>query len=126
MCIANTYALQYLPYIYTFIIYYEYTHVHTRTYLPYTYYLNRTPHYSLVFQFIAIYFARFSLVGFQKQLIVSNTTFNAYVIANEPEISKNYENIDMRRSIILKDGVKEYWGFYLLKGSSFDVSACVR
>lgn len=62
----------------------------------------------------------------QKQLIMSNTTFNAYVIANEPQISKNYENVEMRRSMVLKDGVKEYWGFYLLKGSSFKVSACVR
>ncbi|XP_065215348.1 uncharacterized protein LOC135842011 isoform X2 [Planococcus citri] len=62
----------------------------------------------------------------QSQLIQANTTFNAYVVSKEPEISDEIEKINMRRYLVLKDGSKEYWGFYLLKGSTFEVSSCVR
>ena len=62
----------------------------------------------------------------QKQLIKANTTYNAYVIADEPQISRKYEKVDMTRKMLLKDGAKEYWGFYLLRGSTFTISSCVR
>lgn len=32
----------------------------------------------------------------------------------------------MTRHLVLEDDMKEYWGFYLLRGSSVTVSACVR
>lgn len=47
-------------------------------------------------------------------------------MANEPQIIRKAEDIYMRRPMVLKDGAKEYWGFYLLKGSSFTISSCVR
>lgn len=70
--------------------------------------------------------SKISTTWCQQQLIHANTTFNAYVVAKEPEISDKMEKINMRRYLVLKDGSKEYWGFYLLKGSTFEVSSCVR
>ena len=32
----------------------------------------------------------------------------------------------MNRNMILQDDIKEYWGFYLLKGSTVNLSVCSR
>ena len=32
----------------------------------------------------------------------------------------------MDRTMMLKDDIKEYWGFYLLKGSTVKLSVCAR
>lgn len=63
----------------------------------------------------------------QKQIIrVNNTTFNAFVLPHVPNVSKDRTVVGMVRELVLSDDMKEYWGFYLLKGSTVTVSTCVR
>ncbi|EEB10391.1 conserved hypothetical protein [Pediculus humanus corporis] len=69
---------------------------------------------------------RISTTWCQKQLVKSNATFNAYLLPNEPQMKKKPIRVSMIRHLNLQDDMKEYWGFYLLKGSSFTVSTCCR
>ncbi|KAJ8708248.1 hypothetical protein PYW07_010373 [Mythimna separata] len=62
----------------------------------------------------------------QTQVVRSNTTFNAFVVPGQPELTEDLVPVSMTRELELEDDMKEYWGFYLLKGSSVTVSACVR
>ncbi|XP_063373642.1 uncharacterized protein LOC134661462 [Cydia amplana] len=62
----------------------------------------------------------------QRQVVKSNTTFNAFVMPGPPEISEELVPVSMTRELELEDDMKEYWGFYLLKGSTVTVSACVN
>ncbi|CAH1641874.1 unnamed protein product [Spodoptera littoralis] len=61
----------------------------------------------------------------QRQVVRSNTTFNAFVVPGPPELTDELVPVSMTRELELDDDMKEYWGFYLLKGSSVTVSACV-
>lgn len=46
---------------------------------------------------------------------------------NTPQMEKEHEFVSMTRDLNnLEDDMKEYWGFYLLKGSVITVSACAR
>jgi len=47
-------------------------------------------------------------------------------MSNEPVVEKEAIPVSMTRHLIMEDDMKEYWGFYLLRGSSVTVSACVR
>lgn len=69
---------------------------------------------------------RVSTIWCQSQVIKVNTTFNAYLMSNEPVVEKEAIPISMTRHLVMEDDMKEYWGFYLLHGSSVTVSACVR
>ncbi|KAJ0171960.1 hypothetical protein K1T71_012723 [Dendrolimus kikuchii] len=62
----------------------------------------------------------------QRQVVKSNATFNAFVVPGPPELTEDLVPVSMTRELELEDDMKEYWGFYLLKGSSVTVSACVR
>ncbi|RZC41103.1 uncharacterized protein BDFB_009939, partial [Asbolus verrucosus] len=62
----------------------------------------------------------------QRQLVKVNTTFNAFLLENSPSLSSHLKPLTMVRHLILEDDTKEYWGFYLLQGSSVTVSTCVR
>ncbi|XP_044006148.1 uncharacterized protein LOC122851157 [Aphidius gifuensis] len=62
----------------------------------------------------------------QRQIVKVNTTFNAYLINGNPQMKIQPTILSMTRHLILKDDMKEYWGFYLLSGSSVTVSTCVR
>ncbi|XP_061705572.1 uncharacterized protein LOC133516585 isoform X1 [Cydia pomonella] len=62
----------------------------------------------------------------QRQVVKSNTTFNAFVMPGPPELSEELVPVSMTRELELEDDMKEYWGFYLLKGSTVTVSACVN
>lgn len=62
----------------------------------------------------------------QGQVVKSNTTFNAFVVADSPGMSQQLVPVSMTRTLELDDDMKEYWGFYLLQGSTVTVSACVR
>ncbi|XP_043475237.1 uncharacterized protein LOC122506891 isoform X2 [Leptopilina heterotoma] len=62
----------------------------------------------------------------QRQVVRVNTTFNAYLMSNEPNIKGDLVPVSMTRHLVLEDDMKEYWGFYLLRGSSVTVSTCVR
>ncbi|XP_011703824.1 PREDICTED: uncharacterized protein LOC105459459 isoform X2 [Wasmannia auropunctata] len=67
-----------------------------------------------------------STVWCQSQVIKVNATFNAYLMSNEPVVEKEAVPVSMTRQLVMEDDMKEYWGFYLLHGSSVTVSACVR
>uniref|UniRef100_A0A0C9RP70 NAB6_0 protein n=1 Tax=Fopius arisanus TaxID=64838 RepID=A0A0C9RP70_9HYME len=62
----------------------------------------------------------------QRQVVKVNTTFNAYLINGDPQMKVETTPVSMTRHLVLEDDMKEYWGFYLLKGSSVTVSTCVR
>uniref|UniRef100_A0A8D8TT01 E3 ubiquitin-protein ligase APD1-4 middle domain-containing protein n=1 Tax=Cacopsylla melanoneura TaxID=428564 RepID=A0A8D8TT01_9HEMI len=62
----------------------------------------------------------------QKQIIRANTTFNAYLLSAHPDTQPDPVHISMTRKLVLSNDMKEYWGFYLLKGSIVTVSSCVR
>ncbi|XP_026667108.1 uncharacterized protein LOC108622199 [Ceratina calcarata] len=70
--------------------------------------------------------ARVSTTWCQSQLIKVNTTFNAYLMNDEPKVDSEVLPVSMTRHLVLEDDMKEYWGFYLLRGSSVTVSTCVR
>lgn len=55
-----------------------------------------------------------------------NTTFNAFLVPQVPKVSEELKPLSMVRHLMLEDDMKEYWGFYLLKGSTVTVSTCVR
>lgn len=55
-----------------------------------------------------------------------NTTFNAFLLSETPSMSHELKPLSMVRHLELEDDMKEYWGFYLLRGSSVTVSTCVR
>ncbi|XP_067205465.1 uncharacterized protein [Linepithema humile] len=70
--------------------------------------------------------AKISTTWCQSQLVKVNTTFNAYLMSNEPVVKKETMPVSMTRHLVMEDDMKEYWGFYLLSGSSVTVSTCVR
>ncbi|XP_049881256.1 uncharacterized protein LOC126377520 isoform X2 [Pectinophora gossypiella] len=62
----------------------------------------------------------------QRQVVRSNATFNAFVVPSQPSLTDQLVPVSMTRQLELEDDMKEYWGFYLLRGSAVTVSACVR
>ena len=70
--------------------------------------------------------AKVSTTWCQRQVIKVNATFNAYLMNDEPKVKSEVFPVSMTRHLILEDDMKEYWGFYLLRGSTVTVSTCVR
>nr|CAI5851290.1 unnamed protein product [Callosobruchus analis] len=62
----------------------------------------------------------------QRQRVQANTTFNAFLLPSTPKLAQEKKTLSMVRELVLEDDTKEYWGFYLLKGTSVTVSTCVR
>ncbi|KAB7493775.1 hypothetical protein Anas_00128, partial [Armadillidium nasatum] len=60
------------------------------------------------------------------QRVYMNGSFNAYLLPESPHVSENYSVHSMLQHITLKNDVKEYWGFYLLKGSLVTINLCSR
>ncbi|KRT83609.1 hypothetical protein AMK59_4208 [Oryctes borbonicus] len=69
---------------------------------------------------------RVSTMWCQRQLIKANATFNAFLLPKMPQLEPGTKPLTMVRHLILEDDTKEYWGFYLLKGSTVTISTCVR
>ncbi|KAG5874028.1 hypothetical protein JTB14_032004 [Gonioctena quinquepunctata] len=69
--------------------------------------------------------SKMSTTWCQRQLVKVNATFNAFLLSNNPQISKTKKPLSMVRELDLEDDTKEYWGFYLLKGTAVTVSTCV-
>ncbi|XP_031785741.1 uncharacterized protein LOC100116714 [Nasonia vitripennis] len=69
---------------------------------------------------------RISTTWCQRQVVKANATFNAYLMNGAPKIQGKATPVTMTRHLVLEDDMKEYWGFYLLRGSSVTVSTCVR
>ena len=62
----------------------------------------------------------------KSQQIQMNTSFDAYLMADRPTITPKAQTLTMTRHFELDDDLKEFWGFYLLKGSEVTVSTCAR
>lgn len=62
----------------------------------------------------------------QGNVIHSNISFNAFLMPGQPKIAPTLKQVQMTRHLLLDDDMKEYWGFYLLKGSKVIVSSCSR
>lgn len=55
-----------------------------------------------------------------------NRTFNAFQMAHKPEVTTYKKHIRLKKNMTLPDDTLEYWGFYLLEGSSVALSVCSR
>ncbi|KAF7284033.1 hypothetical protein GWI33_022653 [Rhynchophorus ferrugineus] len=55
-----------------------------------------------------------------------NTSFNAFQLQGTPTPSTKRRHIRLKKSMILPDDTLEYWGFYLLNGSSVKLRVCSR
>eukprot|EP00096_Caligus_rogercresseyi_P003197 TRINITY_DN1586_c0_g1_i3.p1 TRINITY_DN1586_c0_g1~~TRINITY_DN1586_c0_g1_i3.p1 ORF type:complete len:494 (+),score=115.27 TRINITY_DN1586_c0_g1_i3:186-1667(+) len=62
----------------------------------------------------------------ESQKVSMNHSFNAYILKERPEIKRYRHKVSMKRQMVLKDDIKEYWGFYLLQGSEVKVNVCAR
>ncbi|KAK5648792.1 hypothetical protein RI129_003684 [Pyrocoelia pectoralis] len=71
---------------------------------------------------------RISTIWCQTQVVKvnDNATFNAFLLPEDPPMASTLKPVSMTREIYLEDDMKEYWGFYLLAGSTVTVSTCVR
>ncbi|KAB0803475.1 hypothetical protein PPYR_00445 [Photinus pyralis] len=71
---------------------------------------------------------RISTFWCQSQVVKvnDNATFNAFLLPQDPPMAPTLKPVSMVREIYLEDDMKEYWGFYLLAGSTVTVSTCVR
>lgn len=59
-------------------------------------------------------------------LIDHQPRFNVYKLQTRPKIKQLPEEVTMVRDMMLQDDIKEYWGFYLIKGSTVKLSVCAR
>ncbi|XP_069173167.1 uncharacterized protein [Procambarus clarkii] len=67
-----------------------------------------------------------SSVWCQAQKAHMNGTFNGYLSRSAPGVDPQRRTHVMLHSLALRDDVKEYWGFFLLKGSTVTLSSCSR
>lgn len=67
-----------------------------------------------------------STVFCQDHTLKMNTSFNAYQLDSRPEISSIRKQIRLKKSMRLPDDTLEYWGFFLLKGSTVKLSVCSK
>lgn len=65
-----------------------------------------------------------SSIWCQSQSTHMNGSFSSYISPNTPAMKSERVRYVMVHSIILRDDIKEYWGFHLLKGSRVTVSTC--
>jgi len=70
--------------------------------------------------------SRVSTVWCESQELSMNGSFNAYLLKHRPKIKRYRQHVVMNRNMMLQDDIKEYWGFYLLKGSTVKLSVCSR
>lgn len=55
-----------------------------------------------------------------------NGSFNAYLLKEKPKLKRWKQHVTMNRQMMLQDDIKEFWGFYLLRGSIVKLSVCSR
>ncbi|KAJ1520218.1 hypothetical protein ONE63_004428 [Megalurothrips usitatus] len=67
-----------------------------------------------------------STVFCQEHRLKMNSSFNAFQMKGNPEISSIRKHIRLKKSMSLPDDTLEYWGFYLPKGSSVNLTVCSR
>jgi Domain of unknown function (DUF4792) len=52
----------------------------------------------------------------ERHTLRMNSSFNAFQLNREPEMSEKRKHIRLKKSMTLPDDTLEYWGFYLPKG----------
>lgn len=62
----------------------------------------------------------------QAQYTHMNGSFDAYHAAGDPLVSDTRRSHIMLQNLKLKDDIKEYWGFYFLKGTTVTLSTCAK
>ncbi|XP_012246151.1 uncharacterized protein LOC105681374 isoform X1 [Bombus impatiens] len=67
-----------------------------------------------------------STIFCSAHILRMNRTFNAFQMSHKPEITSYKKHIRLKKSMVLPDDTLEYWGFYLLGGSSVALSVCSR
>ncbi|XP_012145888.1 uncharacterized protein LOC105663156 [Megachile rotundata] len=67
-----------------------------------------------------------STVFCSGHILQMNRTFNAFQMAHKPEVTSYKKHIRLKKNMTLPDDTLEYWGFYLLEGSTVALSVCSR
>jgi len=70
--------------------------------------------------------SRISTVWCEGQELRMNGSFNAYLLRERPKLRRFRQHVTMKRKMMLEDDVKEFWGFYLLRGSRVRLATCSR
>nr|XP_053632833.1 uncharacterized protein LOC128688856 isoform X2 [Cherax quadricarinatus]XP_053632834.1 uncharacterized protein LOC128688856 isoform X2 [Cherax quadricarinatus] len=62
----------------------------------------------------------------QAQNVNMNGSFNGYLSPSTLDVDSQRRTHVMINHLVLRDDIKEYWGFYLLRGSTITLSSCSR
>ncbi|EEB11990.1 hypothetical protein Phum_PHUM148750 [Pediculus humanus corporis] len=62
----------------------------------------------------------------KEQTLKMNSSFNAYLMGSEPEVSNKKKRITLKKSMKIPDDTFEYWGFFLPKGSQMELTVCSK
>ncbi|XP_037803324.1 uncharacterized protein LOC119597771 [Penaeus monodon] len=62
----------------------------------------------------------------QGQRVTTNGTLDAFLVAGAPRLLTQRRHVVLRKNLTLQHDDIEYWGVYLLEGSSFSLSSCAR
>ncbi|XP_068985722.1 uncharacterized protein [Bombus flavifrons] len=96
----------------------------TPLYLRYNFYANVA--YAVMDSDILEITDGISTIFCSAHTLQMNRTFNAFQMPHKPEITSYRKHIRLKKSMVLPDDTLEYWGFYLLGGSSVALSVCSR
>lgn len=70
---------------------------------------------------------RISTTWCEAETVAMNTSFTAYVTYGEPDTLETPTNLPLfDKHMSIPDDQKEYWGLYLLPGSTFTIKTCAR
>lgn len=73
-----------------------------------------------------LYLTFLIFIMFQAHSLKMNSSFHAFQLPGMPDLSPNRKHIRLKKSMSLPDDTLEYWGFYLLNGSTVVLSVCSR
>ncbi|XP_042867642.1 uncharacterized protein LOC122250333 [Penaeus japonicus] len=62
----------------------------------------------------------------QGQRVTTNGTLDAFLVAGTPRLLTQRRHVVLRKNLTLQHDDIEYWGVYLLEGSSFSLASCAR
>ncbi|XP_068218288.1 uncharacterized protein [Palaemon carinicauda] len=62
----------------------------------------------------------------QGQRVTSNGTLDAFLVAGSPRVQRKRRHVSLKRNLTLRHDDIEYWGVYLLEGSTFSLSSVAR
>jgi len=62
----------------------------------------------------------------ESQILRMNSSFHAYLFNQKPTITAEKKRVRIQKEMLIKDDLKKYWGFYLLRGSTVRLGGCAR